>query len=121
MRHAGCVHGGPVELKAQLAEIAEYLGTTDPIELGAALLLEQAGCERTQIQLELQFEPGDRPEGADGSGRHAVELTTEGFQVLDTRTNALRADVWGSRGLARHACDELDGAANTAIHGDGGH
>ena len=41
--------------KAQLADIAAYLGTTEPIELGAALLLEQAGYERTQVQLALDL------------------------------------------------------------------
>ncbi|MBS1861904.1 MAG: hypothetical protein JSS68_09345 [Actinobacteria bacterium] len=40
--------------------------------------------------------------------RHIVEVTTEGFQVLDSWTDALRADVWSSRGQAQDACDELD-------------
>jgi len=37
-----------------------------------------------------------------------VELTTDGYQVLDTRTKTLRADVWGSRGDAQSACDALN-------------
>lgn len=55
VRRNGCVYGTPEELKAQLADIADYLGTKDPIELGAALLLEQAGYERTQVQLQLDL------------------------------------------------------------------
>ncbi len=54
VRATGCVYGSPEELRAQLADIAAYLGTKDPIELGAALLLEQAGCERSQLQLQLE-------------------------------------------------------------------
>jgi hypothetical protein len=42
---------------------------------------------------------------------HVVEVTTEGFQILDTRTEALRADVWGSRTEAEVACDELNRTA----------
>ncbi|HEX7244098.1 MAG TPA: hypothetical protein VF245_00860 [Solirubrobacterales bacterium] len=41
--------------------------------------------------------------------RHVVEVTAEGFQILDTQTDALRADVWGSREAAQEACDELNG------------
>jgi len=44
--------------------------------------------------------------------RYIVEVTAEGFQVLDTRTEALRADVWSSRELAQGACDELNGSAD---------
>jgi hypothetical protein len=55
VRRTGCVYGSPEEVKAQLADIAAYLGTKDPIELGAALLLEQAGYERTQMQLQLDI------------------------------------------------------------------
>jgi hypothetical protein len=57
VRATGCVYGSPEELKAQLADIAAYLGTKDPIELGAALLLEQAGYEPTQLQLALAGGP----------------------------------------------------------------
>jgi hypothetical protein len=53
VRRTGCVYGSPEEVKARLADIAAYLGTKDPIELGAALLLEQAGYERSQLQLDL--------------------------------------------------------------------
>jgi hypothetical protein len=42
---------------------------------------------------------------------HVVEVTTEGFQILDTRTEALRADVWSSRTEAEVACDELNRTA----------
>lgn len=58
VRRTGFAYGSTEEVKAQLADIAEYLGTKDPIELGAALLLEQAGYERTQLQLQLTDEPG---------------------------------------------------------------
>ncbi len=37
-----------------------------------------------------------------------VEVTTEGFQVLDTKTETLRADVWSSRAEAEAVCDELN-------------
>jgi hypothetical protein len=40
--------------------------------------------------------------------RHVVEVTAEGFQVLDTQTKALRADVWSTRKQAQAACEELD-------------
>jgi len=59
VRRTGCVYGSPAEVKAQLADIAAYLGTTEPIELGAALLLEQQGCERTQVQLRLDLASED--------------------------------------------------------------
>ena len=58
VRRTGCVYGSPEEVKTQLADIAAYLGAKDPIELGAALLLEQAGYERTQVQLQLEFAEG---------------------------------------------------------------
>lgn len=53
VRHTCNVHGTEKEVRAQLKDIARYLGTTDPIELGAALLLEQAGYERAHVQLSL--------------------------------------------------------------------
>jgi len=65
VRKTGCVYGTPEELKAQLTDIAAYLGTKDPLELGAALLLEQAGFERSQLQLDL-FGPVDASALADG-------------------------------------------------------
>jgi hypothetical protein len=46
---------------------------------------------------------------AEEASRHVVEVTPEGFQVLDTWTEALRADVWSSRELAQAACEELNG------------
>lgn len=60
VRRTGCAYGRPEKVKAQLADIAVYLDTSDPIELGAALLLEQGGCERTQVQLQLDLDKGDR-------------------------------------------------------------
>ena len=54
----GFAYGSAEEVKAQLADIAAYLGTKDPIELGAALLLEQAGYERAHVQLSLD-EPAE--------------------------------------------------------------
>jgi len=44
------------------------------------------------------------------SARYAVELSTEGYQVLDTRTGTRRADVWASREDAQGACDALNDA-----------
>ena len=55
VRRTGCIYGSPEEVKAQLADIVAYLGTNDPIELGAALLLEQAGYDRTQVRLQLDL------------------------------------------------------------------
>ena len=51
----------------------------------------------------------------DGAPSYVVELTAEGFQVLDTRTEALRADVWSSREQAQGACDELNCCAAPAL------
>ena len=45
---------------------------------------------------------------AEEAPHHIVEVTPEGFQVLDTWTEALRADVWSSRELAQAACEELN-------------
>lgn len=47
----------PEQQCALLAEIATYIGETDPLMIGAAWLLEQSGYERTQLSL-LE---GDRP------------------------------------------------------------
>jgi hypothetical protein len=44
------------------------------------------------------------------ASRHVVEVTAEGFQVLDTWTEALRADVWSTREQAQDACEELNGS-----------
>lgn len=43
----------PDEECAHLAEIASYVGESDPLMIGAAWLLEQSGCERTQLTLSL--------------------------------------------------------------------
>lgn len=58
----------------------------------------------------LGFERGERYY-VDKAMRHVVEVTTEGYQVLDTRTEVLLADVWASRGKAQAACDALNGVA----------
>jgi hypothetical protein len=63
VRRTGCVYGSLEAVKAQLADIAAYLGTKDPIELGAALLLEQASYERTLVQLQLHL----AEEGVEGA------------------------------------------------------
>ncbi|HEU5105887.1 MAG TPA: hypothetical protein VFU11_08595 [Solirubrobacterales bacterium] len=67
VRRTGCVYGTPEELKAQLTDIAAYLGTEDPTELGAALLLERAGYERAQVQLQLDLK-GAAAAGPDQPG-----------------------------------------------------
>lgn len=38
---------------ALLAEIAAYIGETDPLTIGAAWLLERCGYERSQLTLPL--------------------------------------------------------------------
>jgi hypothetical protein len=48
----------PEEQCALLAEIADYIGERDPMMIGAAWLLEQAGHERPQLTL---LEPGSGP------------------------------------------------------------
>lgn len=40
--------------------------------------------------------------------RYLVTLTGEGFQILDTETNTLRADVWASRFRAMQACADMN-------------
>lgn len=48
----GSLHGAtPEQERAHLAEIATYIGETDPTTIGAAWLLEQAGYERSQLSL----------------------------------------------------------------------
>lgn len=41
----------PEAQRALLAEIADYIGERDPMMIGAAWLLEQAGFERAQLSL----------------------------------------------------------------------
>ncbi|HVX32804.1 MAG TPA: hypothetical protein VHA80_06640 [Solirubrobacterales bacterium] len=41
------------EQRALLAEVAAYIGEHDPMMIGAAWLLEQAGYERSQLTLPL--------------------------------------------------------------------
>jgi hypothetical protein len=51
---AGSLFGSTPEGQcALLAEIAEYIGETDPRMIGAAWLLEQEGYERTQLRFEF--------------------------------------------------------------------
>jgi hypothetical protein len=48
----GAVFGATPEQEcALLAEIAHYIGESNPMMIGAAWLLEQAGFERSQISL----------------------------------------------------------------------
>ncbi len=70
-------------------------------------------CDLRHFADELGVEwPGvlDRAERyyAEEVGRHVMEVTAEGFQVLDTETESLRADVWASRREAAAACAELN-------------
>lgn len=55
---------------------------------------------------------GERAERyyAEEAPRHVVEVTAEGFQVLDTWAEALRSDVWSRREQAQDACEELNGS-----------
>lgn len=49
---AGALFGATPEQEcARLAEIADYIGETDPLMIGAAWLLEQSGYERSQLDL----------------------------------------------------------------------
>jgi hypothetical protein len=50
-RRGGLMGATPEEECAHLAEIATYIGETDPLMIGAAWLLEQCGCERSQLSL----------------------------------------------------------------------
>jgi len=56
-RRGGLMGATPDEECAHLAEIATYIGETDPLMIGAAWLLEQCGYERSQLSLL----GGDRP------------------------------------------------------------
>lgn len=56
VKHTGCVHGSQRQIMAQLKSISKYLDSNDPIELGAALLLEQAGYERSHVQLTFELD-----------------------------------------------------------------
>lgn len=47
------VYSSPEEAIAQLKSIRDYLGTTDPMLLGAAFLLEQEGYARAHEALRL--------------------------------------------------------------------
>jgi len=91
VRRTGCVYGTPEELKAQLADIADYLDTKDPIELGAALLLEQAGYERAQVQLQLDL--------AGGTATRPLSPETDLERSQDARRSTNRGG-----GLGRHRC-----------------
>lgn len=55
VRSTCCVHGSQREVIEQLEHISDYLGTKDPIVLGAALLLEQSGYQRSHLQLSLEL------------------------------------------------------------------
>jgi hypothetical protein len=52
-RRGGLMGATPEEECAHLAEIADYIGETDPLMIGAAWLLEQCGYERSQLTLPL--------------------------------------------------------------------
>ncbi len=62
IRKTGCVYGSKQQVTAWLEEISEYLATKDPNVLGAALLLEQAGFERSTVQLQLELGPSTNGE-----------------------------------------------------------
>ncbi len=77
-------------------------------------IASEASVSGDQPILDLVEEVCDLGERADADEtmRHVVEVTTEGYQVLDTRTEALLADVWASRGEAQTACDVLNDVAS---------
>jgi hypothetical protein len=79
--------------------IAELLG--DLHHVGDGLGLSWAGLvERAEL-----YYRGETPP-------HVVEITAEGFQILDTGNERLRADIWSTREQAQAACDELNGSAD---------
>ena len=45
------------------------------------------------------------------SERYVVQVTTEGFQIRDTATDQLKADVFSSRSDAEQACEALNASA----------
>jgi hypothetical protein len=47
---------GPERQRALLAEIADYIGERDPMMIGTAWLLEQAGYERSQLTIPFEAE-----------------------------------------------------------------
>lgn len=53
-RRGGLNGATPEEECAHLAEIADYIGDSDPMMIGAAWLLEQCGYERSQLDLFAQ-------------------------------------------------------------------
>lgn len=79
--------------------IAELLGDLHHVGDGLGLNWAALG-ERAE-----RYYNGEAP-------RHVVEITAEGFQILDTRNETLRADVWSTREQAQAACDELNGSAD---------
>ncbi len=79
--------------------IAELLGDLHHVGDGLGLSWAALG-ERAE-----RYYRGEAP-------RHVVEITVEGFQILDTRNEMLRADVWSTREQAQAACDELNGSAD---------
>jgi hypothetical protein len=55
LRHRGLMPFGPGPDRFGLLEdVARYLGTTDPMEIGAGALLETSGHARAQEQLAFQ-------------------------------------------------------------------
>lgn len=60
-----CVHGTERDVRTHQRDISRYLGTTDPLKIGAARLLELAGYERTHVQLSLFMAAA----GKDGEGK----------------------------------------------------
>jgi hypothetical protein len=54
LRHSGlCPFGLGDEAIDALEDVASYLDTTDPTEIGAGALLETSGYQRTQLTLEI--------------------------------------------------------------------
>lgn len=89
---------GQVRVRDATEVIAELLGDLHHVGDGLGLSWAALG-ERAE-----RYYKGEAP-------GHVVEITAEGFQVLDTRTETLRADVWSTREQAQAACDDLNGSA----------
>lgn len=53
----------------------------------------------------------------DEAERYRVVLSTEGFQIRDSSSGSLKADIWSSRADAERACEALSAGAPSAHDG----
>lgn len=90
----GEISGSTPEAQCEvLAEIARYIGETDPHMIGAGWLLEQCGCERSQLTL-----------AADGHSQAVLnhrEQVRERMEAFMEERNDGRHVAWNRRYLAQ--------------------